>query len=77
MIRNVIFAIPVSYFTKVYGHDYSFFAGAFGGFIGSIISHPFDIIKTEMQRCGGSNMSMINIFKDIYKFNPLKLWSSQ
>jgi solute carrier family 25 2-oxodicarboxylate transporter 21 len=81
LIRNILFAIPVGFCTnfikneKDYRSKYSFFAGALGGFFGSLVSHPFDIIKTEMQRHGGSNMTPINIFKDIYKDNPLKLWS--
>lgn len=48
--RNIIFAIPVAYSIKNYGEENSFLAGAFGGLIGSIISHPLDVIKTERQR---------------------------
>lgn len=50
LIRNILFAIPVAYCIKMYGETNPFFAGAVGGFIGSIISHPFDVIKTERQR---------------------------
>lgn len=48
--RNIIFAIPVAYSVKNYGKDNPFLAGAIGGLIGSFLSHPLDVIKTERQR---------------------------
>lgn len=48
--RNILFAIPVAYSVKTYGKEHPFLAGAIGGLIGSIISHPLDVIKTERQR---------------------------
>ena len=50
LTRNILFAIPVAYSIKTYGKENPFLAGAFGGLVGSIISHPFDVIKTERQR---------------------------
>jgi len=50
LARNILFAIPVAYSIKTYGKENPFLAGAFGGLFGSIISHPFDVIKTERQR---------------------------
>jgi hypothetical protein len=50
LARNIIFAVPVAYSVKTYGKENSFLAGAIGGIIGSIISHPFDVLKTERQR---------------------------
>jgi hypothetical protein len=50
LVRNILFAIPVAYSIKTYGKENPFFAGAVGGLIGSIVSHPFDVIKTERQR---------------------------
>jgi len=75
--RNIIFAIPVGVCTKMFGSDHSFLAGATGGFIGSIISQPFDVIKTEMQRHSKNKIvkSQKEIFMDIYKKNPINLWA--
>lgn len=50
VFRNIIFAIPVAYSVKNYGKEKPFLAGAIGGIIGSILSHPLDVIKTERQR---------------------------
>jgi hypothetical protein len=55
--RNILFAIPVAYSVKTYGRENSFLAGAVGGLIGSIISHPLDVIKTERQRYKPENKS--------------------
>jgi len=73
--RNILFAIPVGITTSKYGNKHPFLSGAIGGIIGSFISHPFDVIKTEIQRHNGSSNSQIKILKDIYTFNPKKLWS--
>ena len=63
--RNFIFLTFVFNFKEA--HDNHFkkaLYGAFGGFIGSYISHPLDTIKTFKQ----SNMIITN---DMYKFNRL------
>jgi hypothetical protein len=53
--RNILFAIPVAYSVKTYGKENPFLAGAIGGLLGSIISHPLDVIKTERQRYKSDN----------------------
>ena len=53
--RNILFAIPVAYSVKTYGKENGFLAGAIGGLVGSIISHPLDVIKTERQRHKANN----------------------
>lgn len=77
LMRNVLFAIPVGISTKIYGKDNLIVAGAFGGLIGSIVSQPFDIIKTEMQRHKGTcnTKSQFQIVKELYNIHPLKLWT--
>jgi hypothetical protein len=59
--RNILFAIPVSYSVKNYGKDDPFLAGALGGIVGSIISHPLDVIKTERQRHKTDNSKKITL----------------
>jgi solute carrier family 25 2-oxodicarboxylate transporter 21 len=75
LIRNILFAIPVGICTRLCLFDNSFLAGATGGIIGSLISHPFDVMKTEIQRCNSKHTSYVEIVKDLYKYNPMKLWS--
>lgn len=77
LIRNIMFAIPVGIITKITDCEYPLLYGAVCGFIGSVISHPFDVIKTDMQRLNGNmtNKNMIQIFYDILKTNPLKFTS--
>lgn len=77
VMRNVMFAIPVCICTKVFGSEHPFIAGATGGFLGSMISQPFDVIKTEMQRYSKDKIvkSQKEIFMDIYRKNPISLWS--
>jgi hypothetical protein len=82
VFRNILFAIPVSYSVKKYGTDHPFLAGAIGGLIGSIISHPFDLIKTEIQRYPTQKIHMYDVLKkisnneSIYSLNTIKKLSS-
>jgi hypothetical protein len=50
LYRNIMFAITVGISTKTYGKEHPFLAGAVGGFFGSLVSQPFDVVKTELQR---------------------------
>jgi hypothetical protein len=50
LCRNIVFAIHVAVATKVFGKEHPFLSAAMGGMIGSIVSQPLDVIKTEMQR---------------------------
>jgi hypothetical protein len=75
LTRNIIFAIPVGISTRSHLFDSPFVSGAVGGIIGSILSHPFDVLKTEKQRCGNKYNKYIDVIKDIYKYNPVKFWS--
>lgn len=80
LYRNVIFAVAVGVSTKTYGSDSPFLAAAVGGLVGSLISQPFDVAKTELQRhqsdSVGRKRSMWRILSDIYHVSgPAKLWS--
>lgn len=83
LIRNTIFAVVVASSVKKFGQkqENKFLAGAIGGFVGSVLSQPFDVIKTELQRCKTNNTKIkinTNTFKmlyDIAKNNPRELWS--
>ncbi|HIB76030.1 MAG TPA: hypothetical protein EYO58_00125 [Flavobacteriales bacterium] len=43
---------------------------------GTIISHPFDVVKTTIQRSNTPvNISMTECFAGYLKSNPLALWT--
>lgn len=73
--RNVIFAVCVGFSTKVYGRDHPFFSAAIGGMLGSIVSQPLDVIKTEMQRHRVAahghhehgSMGIVSIAREVYQ----------
>lgn len=82
ILRNSIFAVVVSSFVQQCGTktDNKFLIGAIGGFIGSVLSQPFDVVKTELQRTNKnilnkSTHNMLTTFVKIIKKNPLDLWS--
>jgi hypothetical protein len=74
--RNIIFAIPVAYFINTYGNKNSFIAGSIGGIIGSILSQPLDVLKTERQRKynSGNNIKKITM-RELIINNPKSLFS--
>lgn len=75
LVRNQIFAIIVAIsISGCENKTNKFWAGACGGFIGSILSQPFDVIKTEIQRSNSTSTSITDILRRVGKF-PLKLWS--
>jgi hypothetical protein len=74
ILRNIFFAIPVAYSVKNYGKENSFLAGAVGGIIGSVISHPFDVLKTERQREKTLHNKKITLY-NILISNPKSLLS--
>lgn len=81
LLRNILFAIKVGIFTRLCIFDNAFLSGAIGGITGSFISQPFDILKTEKQRCKKSNKSYLEIIKYIHNNSPntfvtiKKLWT--
>lgn len=82
ILRNMTFAVVVGASTKLFGQDDPFLAGACGGFIGSIVSHPFDVVKTEMQRhlrptsqSSHIKPGFLAILTQIYMRNPMELYA--
>lgn len=80
IVRNCIFAICVSSIAQIYKDENKFCTGAAGGFIGSLLSQLFDMVKTELQRyrTNDSDIKTKNMFKvlhNVYKENPSKLWA--
>jgi hypothetical protein len=78
MIRNCLFVLPVSICTQKFNKENEFVVGAIGGLIGALISQPFDVVKTEMQRHKSNNEpnnKMTEILIKIFNDNPKKLWT--
>lgn len=78
IIRNSIFAVAVASIVKKYEQENKFLIGAVGGLVGSILSQPFDVIKTELQRhktINVQNKSAIEMLSIIAKEHPLRLWT--
>eukprot|EP01031_Cornospumella_fuschlensis_P026858 gene26858-32459_t len=79
LYRNIIFSITVSAAVKTFGEEQPFFSAAMGGLIGSIISQPLDVAKTEMQRfkavADAKPKGMVAILVDVAKKNPKELFS--
>lgn len=79
LFRNTIFASCVCaslYYKSDTNHAKNFMLGATGGFIGSILTQPFDYIKTEFQR--SKKITKENSWKNMIKlFNekPLHMFA--
>lgn len=75
--RNGIFAIftNIAIYTKPETTMYEkFMYGSIGGFVGSIMSQPFDYIKTYKQKMHTGTVHDIKIIDIIFK-NPRILWT--
>lgn len=76
--RNVIFAsffnLGVNYY-DTNDHYKRFLQGAGYGIIASMISHPFDVAKTAVQRYGGEKQTMLKFMIKKLKTNSKELWS--
>lgn len=79
LYRNIIFSITVSAAVKTFGEEQPFLSAAMGGLIGSIISQPLDVAKTEMQRfkavADAKPQGMVEILVGVAKKNPKELFS--
>ena len=75
LTRNIVFCFFVNNSIRI-NNENKFMAAGIGGLVGSIISHPFDIIKTEMQRCNGNkeNKNFILLLKNYILNNPKLLF---
>lgn len=60
------------------GNTYStyFIVSVLSSLIGSFISHPFDVLKTSMQRANAPPRdTMFSLFRQYAQTNPLSLWT--
>jgi solute carrier family 25 2-oxodicarboxylate transporter 21 len=76
--RNCIFAMCVSKSIKDLPTDNKILAGATGGFVGCLLTQPFDVFKTELQKyqkVTNKKTSMVNFFYTTFKSDPKKLWA--
>jgi len=74
--RNIIFAICVNIsinYKENNTHSERFMLGAIGGCIGSAVTQPIDLIKTEQQR--NNHKVSYKIIFDIFKKSPKALWT--
>ena len=78
LVRNIPFAIctNIGVFWNSNNSPYQqFLYGATGGFIGCIISQPFDYIKTDNQRHRNTKPLGFRDIIKIWKTDPKKLWT--
>lgn len=77
-IRNAQFCAVFNYtlhkFNLDSGHK-RFLAGGFAGVTSSVLSHPFDVVKTEMQKIDSKTARSIDFLIDTIKKRPRVLWS--
>jgi len=79
LVRNIGFTSCLSYFcfTKIEDNDTIYNKlkyAAYGGALGSIITQPFDYVKTQKQRCNDER-PMMKILIETYKESPKKLYT--
>jgi solute carrier family 25 2-oxodicarboxylate transporter 21 len=78
LCRNVTFASvfnTVIHYREIHNHRDRFVTGAVGGFIASILSQPFDVVKTEIQRHGSNQTQTFSFLYKLIKNNPKTLFS--
>ena len=75
IIRNVIFATCVGTTINETPNTHTLISGGIGGIIGSILSQPFDVIKTEMQKHKSYNQKTFSYLYKEFTKNPSNLWT--
>ena len=89
LYRNIIVVCCLNTGMLCYGHiskhphtekhehvrKQQFAVSAISSLFGSFISHPFDVVKTSMQRANTPPLSMSAWFKMYFTKHPLSLWT--
>lgn len=83
LYRNIIVVCCLNTGLLCYGnatnaehlHTTPFAVGVVSSLVGSFISHPFDVVKTSMQRANTPRRTMRSWFRMYYRTNPLSLWT--
>jgi len=70
LLRNSIFCGMFNLIVKNREKDHKLLSGGIGGVVASIVSHPFDVVKTEMQKSGSLTVNSLEFVKDNLAKNP-------